>query len=189
MATGYGFGALLERRPDVAAAERTLASATAQIGVVKGNFFPSIKLIGHGGYLSGDSANLFEVSSLNWNVGPSISVPLMAGGKNRAASERSRAAHDEALANYRQAVLTAFQEVEDNLAALRDMDPKNRLLARGARFRVPAETVRDIQLATSGLLDGKMGGRSVFPPAPGYLFQRPVSYGPKTWDVETDSNR
>jgi mono/diheme cytochrome c family protein len=73
--------------------------------------------------------------------------------------------------------------------ALREMDPKNRLLARGARLRVPAETVRDIQLATSGLLDGKMGGRSVFPPAPGYLFQKPVSYGPKTWDVEADSNR
>jgi hypothetical protein len=69
------------------------------------------------------------------------------------------------------------------------MDPKNRLLARGARMRVPAETVRDIQLATSGLLNGKMGGRSVFPPAPGYLFQKPVSYGPKTWDVETGPDR
>jgi mono/diheme cytochrome c family protein len=73
--------------------------------------------------------------------------------------------------------------------ALREIDPKNRQLARGARLRVPAETVRDIQLATSGLLDGTIGGRSVFPPAPDYLFQRPVSYGPKTWDVETDSNR
>lgn len=73
--------------------------------------------------------------------------------------------------------------------ALREMDPKNRLLAAAPRFRVPAETVRDIQLASSGLLDAKLGGRSVFPPAPGYLFQRPVSYGPKTWDIETDSNR
>lgn len=73
--------------------------------------------------------------------------------------------------------------------ALREMDPKNRLLAAGPRLRVPAESVRDIQLASSGLLDLKLGGRSVFPPAPGYLFQKPVSYGPKTWDVETDSNR
>lgn len=72
---------------------------------------------------------------------------------------------------------------------LRETDPRNRLLARGARLRVPAETVRDIQLASSGLLDETLGGRSVFPPAPDYLFQRPVSYGPKTWDVETDSNR
>ena len=82
-----------------------------------------------------------------------------------------------------------YRQASPASAALREMDPKNRLLTRGARMRVPAETVRDIQLATSGLLDGKMGGRSVFPPAPGYLFQKPVSYGPKTWDVETDSNR
>ena len=82
-----------------------------------------------------------------------------------------------------------YRQASPATPVLRDMDPKNRLLARGARMRVPAETVRDIQLATSGLLDGKMGGRSVFPPAPGYLFQKPVSYGPKTWDVETDSNR
>ena len=73
--------------------------------------------------------------------------------------------------------------------AMRDSDPKNRLLAHGPRLRVPAETVRDIQLASSGLLDSKLGGRSVFPPAPGYLFERPVSYGPKTWFVESDSNR
>lgn len=72
---------------------------------------------------------------------------------------------------------------------LRDMDPKNRLLARAARFRVPAETVRDIQLATSGLINLSLGGRSVYPPAPAYLFQKPVSYGPKTWNVETDSQR
>ena len=82
-----------------------------------------------------------------------------------------------------------YRQASPATPALREIDPKNRLLARGARMRVPAETVRDIQLATSGLLDSKMGGRSVFPPAPGYLFQRPVSYGPKTWDVEADSNR
>ena len=80
---------------------------------------------------------------------------------------------------------------QDSIASpsLRESDPKNRLLARGARLRVPAETVRDIQLATSGLLDETLGGRSVFPPAPAYLFQRPASYGPKDWIVETDSNR
>lgn len=72
---------------------------------------------------------------------------------------------------------------------LYELDPHNRLLARGPRFRVPAETVRDIQLAASGLLDASLGGRSVFPPAPAYLFQRPASYGPKTWDVETDAQR
>jgi mono/diheme cytochrome c family protein len=80
---------------------------------------------------------------------------------------------------------------QDSFASeeLRDMDPHNRLLARASRFRAPAETVRDIQLATSGLLDASLGGRSVYPPAPDYLFQRPVSYGPKTWIVEQDSQR
>lgn len=80
---------------------------------------------------------------------------------------------------------------QDSFASeeLRDMDPKNRLLARASRFRAPAETVRDIQLATSGLLDASLGGRSVYPPAPDYLFQKPVSYGPKTWIVEKDSQR
>jgi multidrug efflux system outer membrane protein len=121
---------LLERRPDVAATERRLASATAQIGAIKGNFFPSVKLIGHGGYLSGDAAKLFEVSSLNWNLGPSISVPLFAGGRNRAAAERSRAAHDEALANYRQAVLASFGDVENALAALRNLSTQTEALHR-----------------------------------------------------------
>jgi len=112
---------LLERRPDVAAAERALASTTAQIGVVKANFFPSIKLIGSAGYLSGDVDKLFELSSFNWNVGPSISVPVFAGGKTRAHMERARAAHDEALANYRQAILASFGDVENALAALRNL--------------------------------------------------------------------
>ena len=112
---------LLERRPDVAATERTLASTTAQIGVTKAKFFPSIKLTGRGGYLSGDVDKLFEANSLNWNVGPSISVPVFAGGKNRALMERALAAHDEALANYRQAILASFSDVENALAALRNL--------------------------------------------------------------------
>jgi hypothetical protein len=82
-----------------------------------------------------------------------------------------------------------YQQDSFASAKLRDMDPKNRMLARASRFRAPAETVRDIQLATSGLLNTSMGGRSVYPPAPAYLFQKPVSYGPKTWVVETDSQR
>ncbi len=87
------------------------------------------------------------------------------------------------------ATSATYQQASNASDSLRERDPKNRLLARGPRLRVPAETVRDIQLATSGLLEPAIGGRSVFPPAPGYLFERPVSYGPKTWFVETDSNR
>lgn len=112
---------LLERRPDVAAAERTLASTTAQIGATKANFFPSIKLIGHGGFLSGDIDHLFTVNSTNWNIGPSISVPLFAGGKTKAHMEKVRAAHDEALANYRQAILVSFNDVENALASIRNL--------------------------------------------------------------------
>lgn len=82
-----------------------------------------------------------------------------------------------------------YQQQSIASEALRERDPHNRLLARGPRFRAPAETVRDIQLATSGLLNPTLGGRSVYPPAPDYLFQRPVSYGPKTWIVETDAQR
>lgn len=82
-----------------------------------------------------------------------------------------------------------YQQSSVGSASLRQDDPRNRLLARGPRFRVPAETVRDIQLTSSGLLDPALGGRSIFPPAPRYLFERPLSYGPKTWFIETDSNR
>ncbi len=82
-----------------------------------------------------------------------------------------------------------YQQSSVGSPSLWERDPANRLLARGPRFRVPAETVRDIQLSSAGLLDPTIGGRSVFPPAPRYLFERPLSYGPKTWFVETDSNR
>ncbi|MFN3188977.1 MAG: PSD1 and planctomycete cytochrome C domain-containing protein [Aureliella sp.] len=82
-----------------------------------------------------------------------------------------------------------YQQSSQVSPELAELDPYNRLLARGARFRVPAETVRDIALASSGLLDPTIGGRSVFPPAPAFLFTPPVSYGPKTWDEERDSQR
>lgn len=95
------------------------------------------------------------------------------------------------LKHIHQLITTSATYRQNSVASptLLDRDPQNRLLARGPRFRVPAETVRDIQLASSGLLDPKFGGRSVFPPAPRYLFERPVSYGPKTWFVEKDSQR
>ena len=86
-----------------------------------------------------------------------------------------------ASATYRQA-----SRVSPDLAA---RDPYNRLLARGPRFRVDAELVRDIALAASGLLDPKVGGPSVFPPAPDFLFQPPTSYGPKVWNEAKDGNR
>lgn len=112
---------LLERRSDVAQAERRLAAANAQIGVAKAWFFPSIKLIGNGGFLSGELSSLFVTESQKWGIGPSVSLPLFSGGRGRANLEAVRAAHDEALALYRQSVLTAFADVENQLAALRNL--------------------------------------------------------------------
>lgn len=109
--------ALLERRPDVAEAERTLAARMAQIGVARAAFFPSVRLTASGGFLSGEVSDLFQWDSHVWSIGPSVSVPVFAGGRNRAGVEQARAAYEEAVANYRQQVLVAFREVEDSLAS------------------------------------------------------------------------
>ena len=112
---------LLERRPDVAQAERQLASANARIGVAKAAFFPVLTLTGSGGYLSADVDTLFNWSSRTWSIGPSLSLPIFAGGRNRANYQRSKAAFEESVANYRQQVLVAFGEVEDSLSGIRHL--------------------------------------------------------------------
>jgi multidrug efflux system outer membrane protein len=112
---------LLERRPDIAAAERALAAATARIGVAGAEFFPSVKLLGRGGLQSGDIDLLFEPASLMWSYGPSISVPVFAGNKNRFNLQRYQATHDEALAEYRQAFLVAIADVESSLSTIRHL--------------------------------------------------------------------
>jgi multidrug efflux system outer membrane protein len=112
---------LLERRPDVAAAERQLASANAKIGVAKAAFFPVLSLTGSGGYLSGDVSTLFNWDSHTWSIGPSLSLPIFAGGRNRANYKRSQAAFAEATALYRQQILVAFGEVENSLSGIRHL--------------------------------------------------------------------
>lgn len=109
---------LLERRPDIATAERRLESATAQIGAAKGLMFPSIRLVGAGGWQSGDIDMLFESSSLMWGIGPSVNFPIFSGGQSRSKMEQARAAHDVALAQYRQAFITAVADVENSVTAL-----------------------------------------------------------------------
>lgn len=109
--------ALLERRPDVAEAERTLAARMAEIGVARAAFFPSVRLTASGGFLAGEVDDLFQWDSHTWSIGPSVSLPVFAGGRNRAGAERAQAAYEEAVANYRQSVLVAFREVEDSLSA------------------------------------------------------------------------
>src|SRR5439155_8145084 len=110
-----------ERRPDVAEAERQLASANARIGVAKAAFFPVVRLTGSGGYLSGDIDTLFKWDSRVWSIGPSVSLPIFAGGRNRAEYRRSQAAYQEAVAKYRQQVLVAFGDVENSLSGIRHL--------------------------------------------------------------------
>ena len=110
---------LLQRRPDVAAAERAVAQANAQIGMAKAAYFPDILLSAMAGFGNSSFTDWFTWPSRFWSVGPSAAETLFDAGLRRATMEQYRATYDETVANYRQTVLTAFQEVEDNLAALR----------------------------------------------------------------------
>ncbi len=110
---------LLERRPDIAAAERTMASANAQIGVAYAAFYPTITLSGSGGFESSALKNLLAAVSRFWSVGPSLSETIYDGGLRRATVNQYIATYNADLAAYRQSVLTAFQQVEDALAEVR----------------------------------------------------------------------
>jgi len=112
---------LLERRPDVAQAERAMAAANARIGVAKAAFFPAIRLTGSAGFESVNFGTLFDWPSRMWAVGPSISLPIFEGGRNKANYSRAEAAYVESVADYRQQVLVAFQEVEDSLSGLKTL--------------------------------------------------------------------
>ena len=109
---------LLERRPDVAAAERRVASAYANIGVAQAAFFPDLSLAASVGYRGTAWDQVVAAPNLLWSIGPTLAYTLFDGGARRAASAQAQAAADAATASYRQTVLTALQEVEDNLAAL-----------------------------------------------------------------------
>jgi len=113
---------LLERRPDIAAAERLMASANAQIGVAKAAYYPLVNLGIGGGFESGSITTLLSGPSILWSAGPSALFTVLDVGRRRAASDQAVAAYDQAVANYRQTVLTGFQQVEDNVAALRILE-------------------------------------------------------------------
>jgi NodT family efflux transporter outer membrane factor (OMF) lipoprotein len=108
----------LEHRPDIAGAERRLAAASAGIGVAKAGYFPVISLSGSAGYQGSQYQHLFSVPNEIWSLGAGALMPLFEAGKIRAQVRQARAVYEESLAAYRQTVLTAFQEVEDNLAAV-----------------------------------------------------------------------
>jgi NodT family efflux transporter outer membrane factor (OMF) lipoprotein len=110
---------LLERRPDVAADERLMAQANAQIGVARAAYYPTLTLSASGGFESTNASNWFSWPSVLWAIGASASETIFDAGLRRATVQQYRSMYDETVANYRQTVLTAFQQVEDNLAALR----------------------------------------------------------------------
>ncbi|MDQ2842914.1 MAG: efflux transporter outer membrane subunit, partial [Acidobacteriota bacterium] len=110
---------LLERRPDIAAAERQVASANAQVGVARAAYYPNVTLSASGGFESSQFLQWFTWPSRFWSLGPTVSETIFDGGARRALNEQAQAAYDASVANYRQTVLTVFQSVEDNLAALR----------------------------------------------------------------------
>jgi NodT family efflux transporter outer membrane factor (OMF) lipoprotein len=108
---------LLEHRPDIAAAERRMAAANADIGVAKAAFFPAVKINGLAGFQSVGLDSWFDWPSRFWSVGPNVELPLFTGGLNRAHLAAAHAAYDETVASYRQTVLSAFADVENAIAA------------------------------------------------------------------------
>jgi NodT family efflux transporter outer membrane factor (OMF) lipoprotein len=109
---------VLERRPDIATLEREMAYQNAQVGIARTAFYPHITLSGSGGWQSTDIASLLSAPSLFWSLGADALEPILQGGRNRANLAAARAAYDESVANYRQSVLTAFQQVEDGISNL-----------------------------------------------------------------------
>lgn len=113
---------LLERRPDIAAAERRVAAANAQVGVARAAYFPTLSLSGNVSQNSSTWSKLFSAANRSWSLGPDLALTLLDFGKRGAANDSAVAAYDQTVANYRQTVLDALQEVEDNLAALRILE-------------------------------------------------------------------
>jgi len=134
---------LLERRPDVAAAERSVAAANAQIGVAQAAFYPTLTLSAAGGFRSTSFADWLTAPSRFWSLGAALAQSVFDGGLRRAVSDQAIAAYDGQVAAYRQTVLTGFQEVEDNLTQLRLLEEEAGFqndAARGAQLSVELTT-------------------------------------------------
>lgn len=136
---------LLERRPDVAAAERRVAAANAQIGAAQAAFFPSLSLTGNGGYQNGSFNDILQLPNRFWSLGPALAFTLFDAGARSAQKAQAIAAYDKSVANYRQTVLTAFQEVEDNLAALRILSEEKAIQKRAAEAAGNFQTLTNNQ--------------------------------------------
>lgn len=147
---------LLERRPDVAAAERRVAAANAQIGVAKAAYFPTLNLAMTNGFQSSEPDSLFTMARRYWALGPAgLALTLFDGGVRNAQYQQAIAAHDATVAAYRQTVLTGFQEVEDNLAALRVLAEEAKVQDQAVRAaeQALALTVNQYQAGTVSYLN------------------------------------
>lgn len=113
---------LMERRPDIAAAERRVASSNAQVGLAKTAYYPLVNIAASGGFESGSITTLLQGPSALWSVGAAALFTVFDGGRRHALNDEANAAYDSSVASYRQTVLTAFQQVEDNLASLRVLE-------------------------------------------------------------------
>ncbi len=164
---------LLERRPDVAAAERRVAAANARIGVARAAFFPSLTIDGAAGLESSTLSQLLTVPSRLWALGPMLAATIFDGGARRSRSLQADAAFDAATADYRERALVAFQEVEDNLASLRVLAEEAQEQARAVessehlltlatqRYRVGAAGYLDVVVAQSAALASERQGVDV----------------------------
>jgi len=158
---------VLQRRPDVASAERAMAAANAQIGVASAAFYPSITISPVLGFETRSLTSLFDASSVLWSFGATVTQPLLSGGRLNANVDLARANYDATVANYRRVVLTAMQEVEDGitgLAALERADRQARtavetarkvLELAAARYQGGATTFLDVLAAQQSLLSAE----------------------------------
>ena len=140
---------LLERRPDIAAAERQMAAANAQIGVAQAAYFPTLTLNGVFGFRANTPQNWLVSPSRLWSVGPALAETLFDGGSRDAVKKQAEAAYDANVATYRQTVLNAFKEVEDNLSALRTLE---------AEAQTQDEAVQSSRLSTELTLNQYKAG-------------------------------
>jgi NodT family efflux transporter outer membrane factor (OMF) lipoprotein len=140
---------LLQRRPDIAAAERRVASANALVGAARAAFYPSLPLQGAAGLESRNISTLFNAPSAIWSIGLSALEPLIAGGRLHGQLQYSRATYDENIASYRESALVAFQQVEDALAGLDAL-----LAASQSQQRAVADAERSLNLANTRYTGG-----------------------------------
>ena len=140
---------LLERRPDVAEAERELAAANERIGVAVAAFFPRITLTGAAGFESATITDVLSPASKIWQIGPSVSLPIFEGGRNQANLDAARARYDQGVARYRQQVLVAFQDVENALVDLRTLAAQSE-----AQNRAVEAARRTLELANQSYRQG-----------------------------------